>query len=38
MTRARPSSGNRELFLKELGVANGRRSWPLVSLRQIHSD
>ena len=29
---------NRELFLKELGVANGRRSWPLVSLRQIHSD
>jgi polyphenol oxidase len=29
---------NRELFLKELGVANGRRSWPLFSLRQIHSD
>ena len=29
---------NRELFLKELGVANGRRNWPLVSLRQIHSD
>jgi polyphenol oxidase len=29
---------NRELFLKELGVANGRRSWPLVALRQIHSD
>jgi len=29
---------NRDLFLKELGVANGRRSWPLVSLRQIHSD
>jgi polyphenol oxidase len=29
---------NRELFLKELGVAYGRRSWPLVSLRQIHSD
>jgi len=29
---------NRELFLKELGVANGRTSWPLVSLRQIHSD
>jgi polyphenol oxidase len=29
---------NRELFLKELGVANGRGSWPLVSLRQIHSD
>jgi YfiH family protein len=29
---------NRELFLRELGVANGRKSWPLVSLRQIHSD
>ncbi len=29
---------NRELFLKELGVANGRTSWPLVALRQIHSD
>jgi YfiH family protein len=29
---------NRELFLKELGVANGRNRWPLVSLRQIHSD
>ena len=29
---------NRVLFLKELGVANGRRGWPLVSLRQIHSD
>jgi polyphenol oxidase len=29
---------NRELFLKELGVANGRGNWPLVSLRQIHSD
>jgi polyphenol oxidase len=29
---------NREIFLKELGVANGRRNWPLVSLRQIHSD
>src|SRR5437660_4520148 len=29
---------NREIFLKELGLANGRRSWPLVSLRQIHSD
>ncbi len=29
---------NRELFLEELGVANGRRTWPLVSLRQIHSD
>ena len=29
---------NRELLLRELGVADGRRSWPLVSLRQIHSD
>jgi YfiH family protein len=30
---------NRELFLKNLGVANGRRKpWPLVTLRQIHSD
>jgi polyphenol oxidase len=29
---------NRKLFLKELGVANGRKGWPLVSLRQIHSD
>lgn len=29
---------NRELFLKELGVVQGRKSWPLISLRQIHSD
>jgi YfiH family protein len=29
---------NRELFLKELGVAKVRGNWPLVSLRQIHSD
>ena len=29
---------NRELFLKELGAASGRKSWPLVWLRQIHSD
>ena len=29
---------NRELFLKNLGVANGRKPWPLVTLRQIHSD
>src|ERR1700690_1373806 len=29
---------NRELFLKELGVTNGHKTWPLVSLRQIHSD
>lgn len=29
---------NRELFLKKLGVAKGRKSWPLITLRQIHSD
>jgi hypothetical protein len=29
---------NRELLLKKLGVATGRRSWPLVALRQVHSD
>lgn len=29
---------NRELFLKKLGAATGRRYWPLVALRQIHSD
>ena len=29
---------NRGLFLKELGVADGRRKWPLISMRQIHSD
>ena len=29
---------NRELFLKKLGVAERRKSWPLVTLRQIHSD
>ena len=29
---------NRELFLKRLGVGNGRKGWPLVTLRQIHSD
>jgi YfiH family protein len=29
---------NRELFLRKLGVTNGRETWPLVSLRQIHSD
>jgi YfiH family protein len=29
---------NRELFLEGLGVGNGRKPWPLVSLRQIHSD
>jgi len=28
---------NRELFLEKLG-ADGRKSWPLVTLRQIHSD
>lgn len=29
---------NRTLFLERLGVAKGRRSWPLITLRQIHSD
>jgi len=29
---------NRELLLRKLGVATGRKSWPLVALRQIHSD
>jgi YfiH family protein len=29
---------NRALFLKQLGVVNGRKSWPLITLRQIHSD
>ena len=29
---------NRRLFLKELGAASGRSRWPLVTLRQIHSD
>ena len=29
---------NRALFLKKLGVADGRQSWQLITLRQIHSD
>ena len=29
---------NRELFLKKLGVTQVRRRWPLITLRQIHSD
>jgi hypothetical protein len=29
---------NRERFLKELGVVNKNHAWPLVTLRQIHSD
>ena len=29
---------NRELFLKELGVVDKNHPWPLVTLRQIHSD
>jgi polyphenol oxidase len=29
---------NRELFLKALGLVNGRHAWPLVTPRQIHSD
>ena len=29
---------NRELLLHRLGVGNGHNHWPLVTLRQIHSD
>jgi YfiH family protein len=29
---------NRELFLTKLGIGNGRKPWPLVTLRQVHSD
>ncbi len=29
---------NRMLFLKKLGVAKARKTWPLITLRQIHSD
>jgi polyphenol oxidase len=29
---------NRELFLARLGLGDGRKHWPLVTLRQIHSD
>jgi len=29
---------NRELFLRRLGVGREPKSWPLVTLRQIHSD
>jgi YfiH family protein len=29
---------NRGLFLSELGASDGRKRWPLISLRQIHSD
>ncbi|MGO8984389.1 MAG: peptidoglycan editing factor PgeF [Terriglobales bacterium] len=29
---------NRELFLKKLGAGSSRSRWPLVLLRQIHSD
>lgn len=29
---------NRELFLRALGAVQGRKLWPLISLRQIHSD
>jgi YfiH family protein len=29
---------NRALLLKSLGVAGGRKPWPLITLRQIHSD
>jgi polyphenol oxidase len=29
---------NRELFLKKLGAVKAGKTWPLVALRQIHSD
>lgn len=29
---------NREAFLRKLGVSSGKYPWPLVTLRQIHSD
>ncbi len=29
---------NRELFLKKLGVIHAGKDWPLITLRQIHSD
>ena len=29
---------NREAFLRSIGVVTGKKAWPLVSLRQIHSD
>jgi len=29
---------NRTAFLKKLGATNGKQAWPLVTLRQIHSD
>jgi YfiH family protein len=29
---------NRQILLEELGVARGRNRWPLIALRQIHSD
>jgi YfiH family protein len=29
---------NRSAFLKKLGAINGKNPWPLVALRQVHSD
>jgi purine-nucleoside/S-methyl-5'-thioadenosine phosphorylase / adenosine deaminase len=29
---------NRRAFLKKLGVMNDRRPWPLITMRQVHSD
>jgi YfiH family protein len=29
---------NRQIFLRQLRASNGRKAWPLVTLRQIHSD
>ncbi|HXR17498.1 MAG TPA: laccase domain-containing protein, partial [Terriglobales bacterium] len=29
---------NRAAFLQQLGAATGKKPWPLVTVRQIHSD
>jgi copper oxidase (laccase) domain-containing protein len=29
---------NRQAFLKQLGAIHGKNPWPLITLRQIHSD
>ena len=34
----RPVERNRAAFLQQLGVRSGKKEWPLVTLRQIHSD
>jgi YfiH family protein len=36
---SRPAVGrNREQFLRKLGARTGQKTWPLITLRQIHSD